>query len=146
MNKDLLTQAAQKEAEGLKPYRVQVDPGDHYFSGKLTTMFEVIDSRINDRVFDNYYDEQEANDLAAALNAAYAAAHVKCALLYSERAAGLVEALEDAIDNEGGVSYANEEDEVGARACCYVVSYKAHGADCWVTKARAALHAYNQKL
>lgn len=63
MTKDLLTQAAQKEAEGLYGYDSQVTMKDG----------TVIPSR------------------SAAQGARYSA-HVKCALLYSERAAGLVEA------------------------------------------------------
>lgn len=43
----------------------------------------------------------------------------------------------------GGVddltSYAAEDDEIGHRPCCNVLSYKEHTDDCAITQARAAL-------
>lgn len=46
-----------------------------------------------------------------------------------------------ALESNGGTSYQDEEDEVGYRTCCRVVSYKEHEADCWVVQLRAALDA-----
>ena len=51
----------------------------------------------------------------------------------------LLEALESAIDSDGGTHYDGEDDEVGERSCCGEVSYKPHLHDCWVVKARAAI-------
>lgn len=65
MTKDLLTQAAQKEAEGMYPYSKDRDKWSE-----------------EDRRLSNIFPDIQR------------AAHVKCALLYSERAAGLVEAAE----------------------------------------------------
>ena len=48
-------------------------------------------------------------------------------------------ALEEALETDGGTSYAQEDDSVGGHACCGAVSYHAHKTDCWVPKARAAI-------
>lgn len=55
----------------------------------------------------------------------------------------LAEALVLCIE-EGGekIDYHSEEDEIGTRACCNVMSYKNHAPDCWVTKSLEALAAY----
>jgi hypothetical protein len=55
------------------------------------------------------------------------------AALKTERDA-LLEALEEAMEYDGG---ANEM----LRVCCGVSVWKAHEADCWVPKARAAIDA-----
>jgi|JI10StandDraft_1071094.scaffolds.fasta_scaffold21697_3 hypothetical protein len=34
--------------------------------------------------------------------------------------------------NGGGITYAHEDDEIGAHACCHTISYKNHSEDCWV--------------
>jgi hypothetical protein len=59
------------------------------------------------------------------------------ALRASERR--MREALEEAIEYDGGVRFLNYDDSIGDRACCNVVSYRPHQKDCWVLKARAAL-------
>ena len=51
----------------------------------------------------------------------------------------LLEALELAIDTDGGTTYNGEDDEVGERSCCGEISYRPHRHDCWVVKARAAI-------
>lgn len=54
-------------------------------------------------------------------------------------------ALYEAKQNGGGISYAHDDDEVGAHACCQNVSYKDHADTCWVKaveEAYAGLGAY----
>ena len=51
----------------------------------------------------------------------------------------LVAAARAAEQADGGIRYEHEEDDIGRRACCYVLSYKDHEPDCYVTKLRAAL-------
>lgn len=52
----------------------------------------------------------------------------------------LESALKAVVDADGGLDrYDHEEDEVGCRSCCGVVSYKEHEADCYVVIAKKAL-------
>lgn len=51
----------------------------------------------------------------------------------------LVAAARAAEQADGGLRYEHEEDEIGSRACCHVLSYKDHEPDCYVMKLRAAL-------
>lgn len=53
----------------------------------------------------------------------------------------LIAAARAAEQADGGVRYEHEEDDIGRRACCYVLSYKDHEPDCYVTKLRAALRS-----
>ena len=57
----------------------------------------------------------------------------------------LVEALEAAIDSDGGVCYEDSGDRIGNRVCCGVISYKPHEKECYVLKARAALAAAKEE-
>lgn len=51
----------------------------------------------------------------------------------------LLKALRLAVDHGGGTAYDGPDDEIGTRCCCYVVSYKPHEKDCWVTIGEAAI-------
>ena len=52
----------------------------------------------------------------------------------------LVNAAADVVSSDGGMDrYDHEEDEVGCRSCCGVVSYRPHESDCWVVRCREAL-------
>jgi hypothetical protein len=53
--------------------------------------------------------------------------------------ARLREALEEALETDGGVDYHSDDDSVGSRACCGTLSFKPHESECWVPKARKAL-------
>lgn len=53
--------------------------------------------------------------------------------------ASAVDALRLVVAADGGTRYESEDDEIGCRACCYVLSYKDHESDCYVLKAKAAL-------
>lgn len=39
-------------------------------------------------------------------------------------------ALNGLADHNGGLQYEGPDDDVGTRACCYVLSYKPHASDC----------------
>jgi hypothetical protein len=47
--------------------------------------------------------------------------------------------LREVVENDGGTRYEHEDDEVGTRCCCMVVSYKDHLSTCFITKAKALL-------
>jgi hypothetical protein len=49
-----------------------------------------------------------------------------------------LEALEDFVDV---IKYDNEQDDIGRRACCYVLSYDQHSENCKATKAITAIKA-----
>ena len=55
----------------------------------------------------------------------------ECGALKAERDA-LLEALEEAMEYDGGATEM-------LRVCCNVSLWKAHEADCWVPKAKAAI-------
>lgn len=52
----------------------------------------------------------------------------------------LLAAAKEAVESEGGLRYEDNEDDVGSRACCYVLSYRPHREDCWVPRLQAALN------
>lgn len=62
-------------------------------------------------------------------------------LLREARAAivAMAAVLQEAVDADGGTFYADDDDDVGSRACCRVLSYKEHASDCWVAKAQRLL-------
>lgn len=47
-------------------------------------------------------------------------------------AADVLSMLDDAVMHDGGTCYSGDEDEIGCRACCNVLSYEPHAADCWM--------------
>lgn len=49
----------------------------------------------------------------------------------------LLDVLQEALDQDGGVSYDCDEDSVGTHTCCGGASYNPHKPHCWVPKARA---------
>lgn len=51
----------------------------------------------------------------------------------------LLDALQSAIDSDGGLCFDNEEDEVGRKACCGEISDHPHLKSCWVVKATNAI-------
>lgn len=56
-----------------------------------------------------------------------------------EQRDALAKAAKAALESDGGIHYEIEEDEIGTRSCCYVLSYKDHKPDCYITMLRAAL-------
>lgn len=49
-------------------------------------------------------------------------------------------ALRSVVEADGGCDrYYSEDDDIGFRACCDVISYKPHEEDCYVMQARRAL-------
>ncbi len=62
----------------------------------------------------------------------------------NKRAERLAEALRSLLGSVDDLtSYVAEDDEIGHRPCCHVLSYKEHTDDCAITKARAALDQEN---
>lgn len=56
-------------------------------------------------------------------------------------AEALREVVDLAVDNDGGVTYYSEEDEIGVRCCCHVIEYQEHESDCWVRRAKELISA-----
>lgn len=56
--------------------------------------------------------------------------------------AALLKICADAVEDDGGTSYNGEEDEIGTRVCCGVLTYEPHVSDCWVPRLRAALQSF----
>ena len=53
-----------------------------------------------------------------------------------------MKALRAVVEADGGCDrYYSEDDEIGFRACCDVISYKPHEEDCYVMQAQRALAA-----
>lgn len=53
-----------------------------------------------------------------------------------------IEALRLVVREDGGLDrYDSEDDEIGCRSCCNVLSYKPHEEDCYVMHAQRALAA-----
>lgn len=51
-------------------------------------------------------------------------------------------ALKAVVEADGGMArYMSEDDDIGFRACCDVISYKPHEEDCYVMEAKRALAA-----
>ena len=70
------------------------------------------------------------------------AGHPENAIEVAEARAAVAELLaaaREAEQDDGGTRYDSEDDEIGTRACCYVLSYEDHEPDCHITKLRAAL-------
>lgn len=59
--------------------------------------------------------------------------------------AGLIAASKQATKSDGGLRYESDDDDIGSHACCLVLSYKEHAADCWVPKLRAAIDAAREQ-
>lgn len=53
----------------------------------------------------------------------------------------LLTLLKDIVGSDGGTSYQSDEDTIGTRACCHVLSWKPHLPDCYVARAKAMLGA-----
>lgn len=51
----------------------------------------------------------------------------------------LVQAARKVVEWDGGTRYEGDDDEVGIRACCLVVSYESHAQDCCIAELHAAL-------
>ncbi len=51
----------------------------------------------------------------------------------------VVNALIAAVEDGPGTSYNSEDDDIGERTCCHVVSYHNHLEDCWYLKAEATI-------
>ena len=51
----------------------------------------------------------------------------------------VVNALLAAVEDGTGTSYNSEDDDIGERTCCHVVSYHNHLEDCWYLKAEATI-------
>ncbi len=53
--------------------------------------------------------------------------------------------LGKAIEFDGGVEHDGDDDEIGRRSCCRVISYKPHETGCWVVSATALLVSLKAK-
>lgn len=49
-------------------------------------------------------------------------------------------------DGGESVRYMNEDDEIGDRVCCGVISYNKHAPLCWVSRLREALKPFDEQL
>lgn len=61
----------------------------------------------------------------------------------SDKIAELLQAAKDVADEHFGavaaIRYFGEDDEIGERVCCGVLSYEPHAADCQAVRLRSAL-------
>jgi len=54
--------------------------------------------------------------------------------------------LKLSVENDGGVAYFYDGDEIGMRKCCDVISYKKHHKDCWVVQAKSTIAALEAEV